>query len=238
MFSQQNYLEETKLLNFNLNNLNDNSINRFSAKKIIAPSFLMLLSLTLNKYAIKSKLQTEFRNQFKDFETGIDKFTPFFPIVELYSFDLLNLKSKNSVWNQTKYLFISNLFASAITLSFKHLFKIERPDKSSFDSYPSGQSTIAFVSSQVLWNEFYPTNKIIAFSGLLSSISTGSLRVINNRHWIPDVLMGAAIGIFATNLVYHFKPLRNWNPWRKKNTKLSSIKLSSFKNSNELKSSY
>lgn len=227
LLSQNSTINENKGNKINLFQGNDSVKSVFDNKKIIAPSFLMLLSLSLNQDLIKTKIQTIVRKPFNNFKTDIDWLTPFIPIIELYSFDLLKFKAKNSIWNQTKYLFISNLFASTITYSLKHLLKIKRPDETSYDSYPSGQSSIAFVSSQVLWNEYYQTNKIIAFSGLVSSISTGSLRVINNRHWLPDVLMGAGIGILTTNLIYHFKPLKNWNPWKKRKSSPLIIPISS-----------
>ena len=107
------------------------------------------------------------------------------------------------------------LFSFSRFSTLKYSLKIQRPENGTFNSFPSGHTAQAFVESQVLFNEFYQTNKVIAFSGFLTSISTGSLRVINNRHWIPDVLMGAGIGILVTNLVYYFKPLKNWNPFLK-----------------------
>ncbi len=30
----------------------------------------------------------------------------------------------------------------------------------------------------------------------------GAMRVMNNRHWISDVMVGAGIGILSTNLAY------------------------------------
>jgi membrane-associated phospholipid phosphatase len=30
----------------------------------------------------------------------------------------------------------------------------------------------------------------------------GAMRVMNNRHWVSDVLVGAGIGVFSTNIVY------------------------------------
>ena len=35
----------------------------------------------------------------------------------------------------------------------------------------------------------------------------------NNKHWFSDVLVGAGIGILVTELIYHFEPLKNWNPF-------------------------
>jgi hypothetical protein len=33
---------------------------------------------------------------------------------------------------------------------------------------------------------------------------------------LPDVLVGAGIGILSANLVYHFKPLKGFQPFKKK----------------------
>jgi membrane-associated phospholipid phosphatase len=181
----------------------------------------MALGLGLNTLDTKTKLQEDFRKPFNNFETRVDDVLPLAPVGIMYSADLLKLKARNSVWNQTKYLAISEITSVGIVLILKNTLKILRPDSSSYNSFPSGHTTIAFTSSQVLFNEFYQTNKIVACSGLLFSISTGSLRVINNRHWVPDVLMGAGIGILVTNLVYHIEPLKNWNPWKKWNKNLS-----------------
>jgi len=55
---------------------------------------------------------------------------------------------------------------------------------------------------------------VFACSGYLFATSTGSLRVMNNRHWTSDVLAGAGIGILVANMVYYFEPLKNWNPFK------------------------
>jgi membrane-associated phospholipid phosphatase len=38
--------------------------------------------------------------------------------------------------------------------------------------------------------------------------------MVNDKHWISDVLVGAGIGILATELVYYFEPLKNFNPFK------------------------
>ena len=38
------------------------------------------------------------------------------------------------------------------------------------------------------------------------------MRVLNNRHWLSDVLVGAGIGIFSTNMAY----LTHQYKWGKK----------------------
>lgn len=192
-------------------------------KKTIVPLSLAGLSLSLNTIETKTKLQEDFRKPFNGYKTNVDDYIQYAPIGIMYAADLLKYKSRNSVWNQTKYLAISEVISSGIVQILKYSLKIQRPENGAFNSFPSGHTTQAFVASQVLYNEFNQSNKVLAYSGFLFSIPTGTLRVVNNRHWIPDVLMGAGIGILVTNLVYHFEPLKNWNPWKKKELNVSFI---------------
>jgi len=39
--------------------------------------------------------------------------------------------------------------------------------------------------------------------------------MLNNKHWVSDVLVGTGIGILVTELVYHFEPLKSFNPFKK-----------------------
>jgi len=52
---------------------------------------------------------------------------------------------------------------------------------------------------------------VLAYS--LASV-TGILRILNNKHWLPDVMLGAGIGILSTNLSYkthNYKWTKNKN---------------------------
>jgi membrane-associated phospholipid phosphatase len=64
-------------------------------------------------------------------------------------------------------------------------------------------------------HEFKGSTPVLAYSGYFFSTTTAAFRVINNRHWISDVLVGAGIGIITTELVYYFEPLKNFNPFKK-----------------------
>jgi hypothetical protein len=184
-------------------------------KKSLVPIGIVGISLSLNSIKTKTNIQNSIQKNFNSSDSQLDSYLKYAPIGIMYSADLLKFKSKNSIWNQSKYLFLSELIASGITLGLKHTLKIQRPNQVDHESFPSGHSTVAFTASQVLYNEFHEHNKMIAYSGFLFSIPTATLRVIKNEHWVPDVLMGMGIGIFVTNLVYHFEPLKNWNPWKK-----------------------
>ncbi len=200
--------------------------------KSIVPLTLTGAAFAINGDQFKMDLQTKILKPFDGYSTSLDDYIQYAPIVELYAFDMLKFKARNSVWNQTKFLIISEAVTSGIVHLLKNTLKVQRPDNSSFTSFPSGHTSQAFVASQVLFNEYYQTNKLIGLSGYLFSGATGALRVINNRHWVPDVLLGAGIAILVTNTVYHFEPLKNWNPWKKKNNDLSINFIPSLQNNN------
>jgi membrane-associated phospholipid phosphatase len=80
-------------------------------------------------------------------------------------------------------------------------------------SFPSGHSTAAFSNASVLYNEFYESSPLLAYSGYTFATATAIFRMSNNRHWVSDVMVGAGIGILVTELVYYFEPLKNFNPF-------------------------
>ncbi|MBK9191129.1 MAG: phosphatase PAP2 family protein [Crocinitomicaceae bacterium] len=183
------------------------------------PVGLSLLSVALMTDSSKFGLQTLIRQPFNGYTNHADDYLQYVPGIILYSADLFGAKSKNTVWNQTKYFAMSELFTAGIVHALKLSLKVQRPNNGAYTAYPSGHTSQAFVQSQVLYNEFKDSNKLLAYSGFLFSMPTGALRIINNKHWLPDVLLGAGIAMLVTNTVYYFEPLKNWNPWKKKNKK-------------------
>lgn len=168
----------------------------------------------------KENLQENVQQRFPDFQTNIDDFLIFVPAITMYAADLFKVESKNDAFTQTKYLVIALLANNIITFSLKTITDVERPNGEQY-SFPSGHTSNAFVMATVLFHEFKETNLILAYSGFLFASTTGVLRVLNNAHWVSDVLVGAGIGIIVTDLVYRFEPLKNWNPF--KNKKVSTI---------------
>lgn len=184
------------------------------AKSLMIPAGLAVTSTILNRTNIKRNLQTDIQNSIST-NTHIDDYTQYAPVAVMYGADLLKVPAKNNFWGQSKNLFFSQLGTAVIVLSLKKSLNITRPNGEN-ESFPSGHTSRAFVSSQVLYQEFKNSNKLLAHSGYLFSVPTGFLRVTNNQHWVPDVLLGAAIGIAVTNTIYYINPLKNWKLFQKK----------------------
>lgn len=181
----------------------------------IVPVTLAGAGILLNGSQFEKDLQESLRSRVgENFHSNIDDYLQYVPIAELYLADILGVKSKNHWFDQTKYLLISNLITSGITRGLKVITQKERPNGSSH-AFPSGHTSFAFNNATVLKNEFQHTAPLLAYSGYAFATTTGVYRMLNNRHWLSDVLLGAGIGMLVTELVYYFEPFKAFNPFKK-----------------------
>ena len=186
----------------------------------ILPATLIISGSIISGSKFEKKLQTNLRDKVgNNFEFKIDNYIQYAPIAELYIADIAGVKAKNHWFDQTKYLLISNIISSLITHGLKNITRKTRPNGADY-SFPSGHTSFSFTNASVLHQEFKTSAPVFAYSGYLFSTTTGIFRMLNNKHWLSDVLVSAGIGILVTNMVYYFKPFKNFNPF-KKNKRLS-----------------
>ena len=92
---------------------------------------------------------------------------------------------------------------AGITNALKYTLRRERPDGRANNSYPSGHTATAFMCAHMLHKEYGETmSPWISVGGYGIAATTGIFRVIANRHWCSDVMAGAAVGIFSTEVAY------------------------------------
>lgn len=143
-------------------------------KRSILPTALILTGTVLNGSHFEKNIKTKIRNQVGNtYEFKIDNYIQYVPVVELYLADILGAKSKNHWFDQTKYLFFSQLFSSTITYSLKEITQKTRPNGHEL-SFPSGHTTLAFTNATVLKNEFKDSSPLLAYSGYSFAIATGT----------------------------------------------------------------
>ena len=183
--------------------------------KTILPGSLILTGAVLSGSLTEKSWQRDIRGKVgNDYHNGADNYMQFVPYGQVYLGDVMGLQAKNHWFDQTKNMAISTVLTTVIVHSLKIGVGKERPDGSAHNSFPSGHTTTAFTGAATLYYEFKDSHPFYAYSGFLFSTATGSLRVMNNRHWMGDVIAGAGIGILVVNAVYYFQPLKNWNPFR------------------------
>ncbi len=185
-------------------------------KSAILPLTLVSAGIVANNSPFEKDLRNDIRAQTGDnFDFKIDDYLIVVPVVEMYLADALHVEAKNHWFDQTKYLVISNAISAAVTFSLKGIVSKSRPEVSTNDSFPSGHTSTSFVNASVLMHEFRDSAPMLAYSGYLFATTTGVFRMVNDKHWISDVLVGAGIGILATELVYYLEPFKNFNPVKK-----------------------
>ena len=98
---------------------------------------------------------------------------------------------------------MSYALMAVLVNGIKYSAKEMRPDGSTANSWPSGHTATAFVGASLLHKEYGLTRSPWwSVAGYGVATATGVMRVLNNRHWISDVMSGAGIGIMSTELGY------------------------------------
>ena len=138
-----------------------------------------------------------------NFHSEIDNYTQFSGIALTAGLKLAGVEGRSS-WPR---LFASSLASYAVMAGFVNSIKYTaselRPDFSTHNSWPSGHTATAFVGATILHKEYGLTRSPwYSIAGYTVATATGVMRVLNNRHWISDVLSGAGIGILSTELAY------------------------------------
>jgi membrane-associated phospholipid phosphatase len=185
-------------------------------QKSIVPAGLIASGILLSDSKFEIELNRETRTRIgNSFNYPIDEYTRFAPIAQMYIADLAGVKAKNHWFDQTKNMALSIIITDIITNTMKrHIYKV-RPNGANAKAFPSGHSSLTFTTAAVLYEEFGETSPLLAYSGYGFAAMTGSFRLLNNKHYISDVLAGAGIGILVAKLVYHFDYLFQWNPFLK-----------------------
>ena len=70
------------------------------------------------------------------------------------------------------------------------------------ESFPSGHTAKACMGATLLAHEYGNRSVWIPIAGYTVATATGVMRVLNNRHYVSDVIVGAAVGILAAELAY------------------------------------
>lgn len=95
---------------------------------------------------------------------------------------------------------------TALTQGLKYTVRERRPDSGARNSFPSGHTATAFMGAELLRIEYAHISPWIGYAGYAVAATTAYLRVYNNRHYLNDVLAGAAIGIFSSRFATWLYP--------------------------------
>lgn len=141
-----------------------------------------------------------------DRRVSIDDFMQYVPIVSVYGLNLCGVKGKHGFRDATIILGTASLIMATTVNALKYTTRVERPDGSSNNSFPSGHTATAFMGAEFLRREYWNVSPWIGVAGYVAAAGTGYFRLHNNRHWLSDVLAGAGIGIISVEMAYWLYP--------------------------------
>ena len=138
-----------------------------------------------------------------DFKTGIDDYLQFFGPAMTVGLKLGGYEGRSDWPRLLASAGMSYLIMAGLVNGIKYSAKEMRPDGSTANSWPSGHTATAFVGATLLHKEYGLTRSPWwSVAGYGVATATGVMRVLNNRHWISDVMSGAGIGILSGELGY------------------------------------
>ena len=173
-------------------------------RAVLAPVLLTAAGLSIldDDSDDNYEVQAERNRYIPRFRYHVDDYLQHFPIVVVYGLNGLGVKSKNDFANRTAILIKSEMMVGILTFSLKRVTAVPRPDTGELTSLPSGHTAQAFATATFLAKEYGHKSIWYSIGGYTMATGVGAMRVMNNRHWVSDVLVGAGIGILSTNLVY------------------------------------
>lgn len=183
-----------------------NTDYRFRSNQLIAPAVLLASGIT-GVYALDG-----FKNTIRDNLSGYKKNSTFKADDYLQyatAIGYLGIGFIPGVTSRTDFKSrimagVTAYAAMAIMVNaMKYSFRHPRPGSGTRNSFPSGHSATAFTGAELMRIEY---GNYIGLAGYAFAVTVGALRIYNDRHWVTDVLGGAAIGILSARIGYWLLP--------------------------------
>ena len=191
-------------------------------KSLIVPTALITYGfVSLNTKSLRQldkNTQREIAEDHPKFKTKIDNYLQYSPAFAVFGLNAIGIKGKNNLRDRSMIYALSTIISATAVLSIKRIKKIERPDKSAANSFPSGHTTTAFAAAEFLRQEYKDVSPWYGIAGYTAAAATGTLRLYNNKHWLSDIVAGAGLGILSTKLSYWVYPVIKRRLFKNRNT--------------------
>jgi PAP2 superfamily len=182
------------------------SKNYLSAKSIIVPGTLITYGFSTLESGALQKVNKgiceEVTEDMSGFHTRVDDYLQYAPTASVYMLNVVGVKGRHKFVGRTVILTMSSILSAQLVTALKHGTHQLRPDGSTYNSFPSGHTTTAFIGAELMNQEFGWRSPWYSVAGYGMATTTAALRVMNNRHWLSDVIAGAGIGMLSTKFSY------------------------------------
>ncbi len=151
-------------------------------------------------YAIRNNAMPDFRFKYDDY-------MQYAPAGVMVLMKACTYESRSS-WGRmlTSDAFSTAIMAAAVN-GLKYTVQRPRPDGSRNNSFPSGHTATSFMTATMLHKEYGWRNPWFSIGAYTVASASSVSRILNNKHWMTDLIGGAAIGIGAVHLGYYLTDL-------------------------------
>ena len=141
------------------------------------------------KFNIDTDIHTIRNLQIPTFRYHYDDYLQYAPVMLTVGMKTYGIDGRSSSWSR---MLVSDAFSVAVMAATVNGIKYSvgrlRPDGSAYNSFPSGHTATAFMSATMLHMEYGWKNPWYSIGGYTAAAVTGVSRIMNNRHWLTDVL--------------------------------------------------
>ncbi len=185
-------------------------VNKMTSSRLFQMTYISV-PLVLSGLIIKNE-DDHFRNLRNEyvpsFNNHYDDYLQYLPGALMLSLKTAGVEGRSSWQRMMVSDAISVTFMATVVNALKVTTKEMRPDGSGRNSFPSGHSATAFMTATMLHKEYgltrSPWYSVAAYT---MATATAVTRELNNKHWLSDILVGAGIGVFSTELGYYLGDL-------------------------------
>lgn len=171
------------------------------AINVIFPLIFLISGLIIhNNTSLKEQIQETLDTSLTE---KIDDYARYAPIPFVYALDFMGLKPASSIIKRTDVIALSFIVSDFVVHRTKKATNATRPNGEE-RSFPSQHTNQAFLGATILHHEYIGSSTSVSVAGYACATAVGMLRVARDKHWSSDALVGAAVGMITTNMVYLF----------------------------------
>src|SRR5882757_6858196 len=119
---------------------------------LVAYGFISLHNHSLQNLDHSTKIEIKEHNP--TFKTTADNYLQYSPALAVYGLNAIGIKGKHNFFDRTAIYAISTGISAIAVTALKKITKVERPDSSGNNSFPSGHTTTAFAAAEFMREEY------------------------------------------------------------------------------------
>jgi len=135
------------------------------------------------------------------YHTNVDRQLKWIPFATVFLLDVFGLRTKSGWKKQLLITGATEAIRYFIADNLKKITKERRPAPyMGKHSFPSGHTSSSFAGAQFMHTELRNSIPVLSCVGYLGAMTTATIRLMKNRHWLMDVVAGAVVGIVSAKL--------------------------------------